>query len=495
MQKLRQILKAPYNFQWLVLFFMLHGYNDFIGFIKVPSLLLLIVELSAVAWVLFFLFRKMYRDAYKAALLVTVLFFWYLFFAAIQDGLAAHEQTFKWSLFPRLLTVLILLSAGTFIGLFKYKRSPVKINGFLNVVFLTLALFDTCSMIWQTTTLKTPKVPQIAASIKPLVDTAAKPDVYLILMDEYLGTSGLQEYYHYDNSAFESYLKQKGFHINTSSRSNYPATVYSMASMLNMRYLDPAEIGHTKDFAYNNMIRLINRNTVVEYFKRFNYHVQNFSPFAFGSIDRNYYFTMMPRDIELVTFRTLYTRSVGRIVYGEPQDYIDLSSITNWYNQKLATAHESQMQGVLSSAGKHSPAFTYLHLIMPHRPFMYDSTGKWANTYNAVNGNRILGTDTLYLHYLMYVNKRMMKYLDQLLTATQGKAVIMVMSDHGYRDANSKPGKFFGFTNFNALYLPNRDYHLWYDSVSNVNQFPLLFNTLFGQKIPLKKDSTVYLLW
>jgi hypothetical protein len=305
-----------------------------------------------------------------------------------------------------------------------------------------------------------------------------------------MGTAGLQEYYHYDNNAFESFLEQKGFHINTRSSSNYPYTVYSMASMFNMRYLEPAEFGSTKDFGYKSMIGLIDHNAAVEYFKRFNYTIHNYSFFAFGGIEPNYH--VMPWDIELITSRMLYARSIAKIVYGGPQSHIDLSPIQNWFNKKLAADHENQLQGTLSAAGKQSPTFTYLHLLMPHNPFIFDSSGKAPDTYKAIKGNVILGLDKLYLQYLVYANKRIMKYLEQLFAATKGKAVIMVMSDHGYRDATRIPGKFFGFTNFNAIYLPNKDYHLWYDSVSNVNQFPLLFNTLFGQQIPLKKDFSVH---
>jgi hypothetical protein len=268
-----------------------------------------------------------------------------------------------------------------------------------------------------------------------------------------------------------------------------------MASMLNMRYLDSAEFGHAKDFTYKNMIGLINNNAVVEYFKKFNYSIHNYSPFTFGGIEANSYISLLPRDIELITFKTLSTLIIRRIVYGEPQDYVNIGGIWSRFCKKLAATHEGQMQAVLSSArqpAKQAPAFTYLHLVMPHKPFIFDSTGRLADTYKAVKGNKVLGTDTLYLQYLVYTNKRIMKYLDELFAATHGKAVIMVMSDHGYRDANSMPGKYFGFTNFNAVYLPNRDYHLWYNSVSNVNQFPLLFNTLFGQQIPLKRDACVF---
>ncbi len=350
MQKLlQQILKAPYYFQWLILFFVLHQYAEFVGYIRMSSVLLLIVELSAVAWVLFFLSRRMYRDAHKAALLVTVLFFCYLFFCAIQDALAGYRPLFKWSLFPRLLPVMALVCVGTFIGLFRYKTSPTKLTRFFSGLFLILALFDACEMLWKAP----PKQPKPAvAAVQPLADTLAKPDVYLILLDEYLGSAGLQEYYHYDNHVFESFLKKKGFHINANPSSNYPATAYSMASMLNMRYLDSTELVPSVGKTYGNMIRLIDQNAVVEYFKQFNYSIHNYSPFTFGGIDANYHFTMIPRDIELITFRMMYARTIGRIIYADPQDYIDLSLLTNWFNKRLATTYNNQMEDVLATTGK-----------------------------------------------------------------------------------------------------------------------------------------------
>src|SRR4051812_17163402 len=177
MQKLQQILKAPYYFQWLILFFVLHQYAEFVSYIKISSVLLLILELSAVGWVLFFLLVKMYHDAHKATLMVTVLLFCYLFFCAIQDALAGYRPLFKWSLFPRLLPVMALICIGTFIGLLRYKRSPVRLTRFLGGLFLTLTLFDACSIGWRVP-IKQPVAP--VADIKPLAVTIAKPDVYLI---------------------------------------------------------------------------------------------------------------------------------------------------------------------------------------------------------------------------------------------------------------------------------------------------------------------------
>jgi hypothetical protein len=493
MQKILHLLKAPLYFQWLILFFVLHGYSEFIGHIQLSSLALLIVKLSAVAWLLFFIFRRMYRDAYKSALLVTVLFFCYLFFGAMQDKLAAYPPLFSWSLFRKLIPVLGVLCLLVAISLFFSKTPPPKFTRFLNGLFIIYILFDIGSITWRAINMEQ-KPPVAVQGIRPLAGSVTKPDVYLILLDEYLGSAGLQEYYHYDNTPFESFLKQKGFHVCSRPASNYAFTIYSMASLFNMRYLDSTDLGHSEGYTYKSLAALINKSAVSEYFKQFNYSIHNYSPFVFAGTDATESVSVLPRDIELITDQAAYSRLLKRIVLGEPQDKMNLAFVARWLNKKIDATHERQMKAVLEAAHKpstQSPAFTYLHLLMPHKPFIYDSTGKTPDVYATLSGgNRISGTDKLYLQYLVYTNKRISRFIDELYTATRGKAAIIVMSDHGYRDARSIPGKDFSFQPFNAVYLPNRDYHLWYDSVSNVNQFPLLFNTLFGQQIPLKKDST-----
>jgi hypothetical protein len=49
------------------------------------------------------------------------------------------------------------------------------------------------------------------------------------------------------------------------------------------------------------------------------------------------------------------------------------------------------------------------------------------------------------------------------------------------------------FQNQNAVYFPDRDYHLFYDSITNVNMFRMTFDKLFKQNIPLLKDTSIFL--
>jgi hypothetical protein len=66
-----------------------------------------------------------------------------------------------------------------------------------------------------------------------------KPDIYYIILDGYARADVLSNLYGYDNSDFIKPLEQRGFNMASQSRSNYPRTLLSLASSLNMKYLEP----------------------------------------------------------------------------------------------------------------------------------------------------------------------------------------------------------------------------------------------------------------
>jgi hypothetical protein len=65
---------------------------------------------------------------------------------------------------------------------------------------------------------------------------SSAPDIYYIILDAYGRQDSLQTL-GYDNSAFINERESLGFYVASCSRSNYPQTVMSMASSLNMNYL------------------------------------------------------------------------------------------------------------------------------------------------------------------------------------------------------------------------------------------------------------------
>ena len=63
------------------------------------------------------------------------------------------------------------------------------------------------------------------------------PDIYYIILDGYPSDANLKEFYDFDNQEFTACLRDRGFYIASESRSNYALTFLSLASSLNLDYL------------------------------------------------------------------------------------------------------------------------------------------------------------------------------------------------------------------------------------------------------------------
>jgi len=69
----------------------------------------------------------------------------------------------------------------------------------------------------------------------------------------------------------------------------------------------------------------------------------------------------------------------------------------------------------------------------------------------------------------------------------------MILSDHGFRyeDKNFHPAN--EFMNLNAVYFPDKNYKEVYDSITNVNEFRVIFNKYFDQQLPILRDTIINL--
>jgi hypothetical protein len=146
------------------------------------------------------------------------------------------------------------------------------------------------------------------------------------------------------------------------------------------------------------------------------------------------------------------------------------------------------------SAGKAEKArFIYSHFLMPHYPYYFYKDGR--EFPRSIMLEETSKSPKPYLEYLQWCNGRFLQLIDTILRNTQGKAIVVFMSDHGFRELlklkNVDPK--YLYSSINAVYLPGRDYRNYYDSMSNVNQFRVILNTSFGQHLLLLPDSAVFI--
>ena len=89
-------------------------------------------------------------------------------------------------------------------------------------------------------------VPSLTGPISGPATGTSRPDIYLIVLDTYGGPEVLRTVYGADDRPFRDSLRALGFTLPV-TRSNYPITAMSLASLLNAAYLDslgPVLDGH-----------------------------------------------------------------------------------------------------------------------------------------------------------------------------------------------------------------------------------------------------------
>jgi hypothetical protein len=138
------------------------------------------------------------------------------------------------------------------------------------------------------------------------------------------------------------------------------------------------------------------------------------------------------------------------------------------------------------------PKFVYCHFTMPHHPYFFDRNGQPFRFSDSVGFYDRLRMQ--YTEYLQYTNKKLLSLIDHIKQNSARPPVILLASDHGFRQFYKKTDKKYYFMNFVALHLPSGNYDGFYDGITPVNIFRQVLNAQFGQRLPLLKDSTSFIL-
>lgn len=473
----------------LPVFFVLHGFMRNYSSIAVIDAIGLLFLYVACSFVLAFIAWLFYRNIIKAAFIAAVLMAFQFFFGNIQDSLVKISSQGFISKYRFIIPVSLFVFAIIIILTKKASASLPKISAYLNVLLLLLLAMDVGWLI-----IKPGKVERIstAAALPDKLAIPAnrnKPDIYLILLDQYAGASALKDVFAFDNSAFENALTARGFHIVKNSRSNYNLTPFSMASLLSMDYLG-REMGEKKNLNVGYSYEIIRNSCVIHFLEKNGYRFYNYSLFDFPGYPAYKYKDFLPYGTRLITASTF----TGRVMRDLRSSVLEGKVGSTSMREKIAyeylhfndTIFKWTQDITINKTDK--PRFIYSHFMLPHFPYYFDSLGK-PLPIEKLSGFRKTNAND-YTGYLQYGNKKIMELVDHLLTTSPDPPVIMLLSDHGFRNPDKKADRKYDFMNLNAIYIPGKKYNAFYDGMSNVNQFRALFNTCFDLQLPLLKDST-----
>jgi hypothetical protein len=495
MKKLLQ--HTPVFLFLLPVFFVLHGVNENFGYINVPDCLLLMITYTGAAALLYFLFLPFLKNYVRAALMATYLMAFYCFFGAVHDFFKLQLGFFYRYVY--LLPVFLILGLLLLAFLKRTTHPFIKLSLFINLLLIIYLVVDSGGIVWK---LIYPPPNKLAVysfaehNNYVACNGCSKPDIYFLLFDEYASSLSLKQRYHYDNSDLDSFLTNSGFHIQTKSRSNYNFTPFSMSSILNMSYLhgffNPAACS-ADDYAYCN--NLIKNDQVIKFLSYQGYDIVNYSVFDLAGNPSRVNQTFLPLKTKLITDRTLFAylrKDIGWMFYAGKWEIKWLTENT-FFNQVVN--NDKIIAGVETESEAHPkhPRFIYAHIYMPHPPFFFDKNGVRKDKATIYQESVINKFIQPYLDYIPYTNSRVKELISAIQTNTRDSAVIIFMGDHGFRYETKEVYPIHFFQNQNAVFFPDKDYHLLYDSITGVNMFRVVFNKMFDQHIPLLQDSSIFL--
>lgn len=484
----------PFHAFLVSVFFVTHGYSEHHDVLQISSLLVLLFYLITISLIVYFGFLFLMKNKYKAGIFVTALMTVMLFYGAIEDFVGTFAFLANVARLTYVLSAIILIMIIAFVRIKRSQKSFIQASFFLNLLFTVYIAIDLITIAIERSAL--PEKQSTVSGDMLATDTSAtlRPDIYLIILDQYAGTECLEKYFKYSNSRFEDTLRKLNFRVVRSPRSNYFNTNLSIGSLLNMRYLTKREHKMFRETfeGAKASVAIIENNAVCAYLEKRGYELSNYSIFNLHDRPAKYANPFIPIHENIIIEKTALYRllkSIGPML----TIHFKISPLLNWLNEKLLDNNQIILKNSIKRPHQRvrKPIFQYVHLLMPHSPHGYDSTGKSVPILVPRSRADWLKHDSSYLQYLVYTNKRITDYISTLKKETENKAIILLMGDHGYRPAARFGESRFEFTTLNAIYLPNRDYTHFYDGITHVNQFRALFKTQFNRNFPLLKDSIV----
>lgn len=356
---------------------------------------------------------------------------------------------------------------------------------YLNLSFLIFLAIDAGVLVKKIFIVSQPEKHRIANQDEIL---KTSPDIYFIVADEYAGNKGLINICKYDNTFFLNKLRQRGFFVADSSSANYNSTPFSMASVLNMNYLDMTD-EQLERGDHTEALKSIFENEVVAFLKQLGYSIHNYSIFDLKEQFAENKNAFVPSRTALFTSQTFFDR-FKKDVWINALRMAGLKGILrNYLFENLRYNQKTFQETIdLTRLEEKKPKFVYTHLEMPHFQYYYDADGKLYP--DSVLWNEQPGNTKTYVEYLQYTNKQLLKLIDEILRNNKSIPVIVLISDHGYRSF-PKGTISHAFSNLFSVYLPDKNYKHFNDSISNVNVFRALFNTLFDQQFSMLENKTI----
>lgn len=464
---------------------------------KTPVYILLNIILVITILLCFFV-NWFFKDQQKTYVFVFVILF--LFFSF------GHVNEFIWRYFSiqqrySLPIVFVIFSLVFLTILFKIvkvnktsdlicKRINLFIISISSLVLIKIALYNPDTTLKHLDNISSNKDSYSSTVLANINDVY--PDIYYIVLDAYSNSKILSKEFNFNNENIEKFLSDKGFFIAKEATSNYSSTFHSLASILNMTYLNHLSDSITIDFKNRNTLyKMISDNKVSKFLKKKGYQTIHFGS-TYGPTIKNYYsdYNFSSELFDQFTADFLNTTALSPLV-----------AITYRGKYKKNILYTFENLPKLEEIKK--PKFVFAHIMSPHPPYLFKENGDTVDNASFLVNNYWNKKElNSYLGQIKFINKKIKILVDDIMN-NNSNSVIILQSDHGPsflsdKEENGKPN----WSNpandflrerhkiFNAIYISSNFKNSLYDSISSVNTFRSVFNSVFQENFKILNDST-----
>lgn len=316
------------------------------------------------------------------------------------------------------------------------------------------------------------------------------PDIYYIIFDEFAGFDVMRSYWNYQGvDDFVDFARSNGFLVAENSRSSSSMTLHQLSERLNYEEFP-------SDEKYFNMYyAAIRNNKAMSYLKSKGYTTLAFEETgnfveALPRIEADYvyeYSASSSMDIGLLFDEFGVHVADGTMLRIFSSSYRSADPTMNQHRDWIlfTTAKMGDLDDIPS------PKFVYVHLLLPHMPFMFDENGNVLDQKFYYNWQYYPGN----YKYAIRVAEEMIQNIKSK-SDPQNPPIIIIQSDHGARNIEVwQPGNQllqnypdeYSFHILNMMHAPGLDPAQFPQDMKPINTFPIIFNHLFQDNIPLYK--------
>ncbi len=369
----------------------------------------------------------------------------------------------------------------------RMRKGMAALTRFANIAAVVLVALPLLSLAWFEIRKPRRAAP---ATVTATVELDEAPDIYLIIPDAHARADVMLDMYGHDLEPFLAELEGLGFVVARSSTANYSMTPVSIASMLNLRYLDLEGLawGDLRDISASI------RHSEFEAMLR-------------GAGYKTIAFPTGAPYTEMRHFDQYY-HGLGAAA-GFYRLFVELTPVAvllednPWWNEFISDRERLlfTLDHLPEIALDPEPTFTFVHLELPHPPFRFGENGEdvFAEYRDLTDDGAGWRSPELQARYpeayrrqTIYTDRRIAEVVRKILEDSDSPPVILILSDHGPRLTYDWTGPERtdvreALGNLTAVYMPGAEEAI-YPGITPVNVMRVVANEVLGADLPLLED-------